>query len=61
MQIGERAHLLMVAWLEDDLLEVDGRQQIRWSCSGTRRSFADPGLRPGAASWRGQRGESERW
>lgn len=31
MQIGERAHLLMVAWLGDDLLEVDGRQQIRWS------------------------------
>jgi hypothetical protein len=31
VQIGERAHLLMVAWLGDDLLEVDGRQQIWWS------------------------------
>jgi hypothetical protein len=31
----------MVAWLGDDLLEVDGRQQIRWSCSGARRSFVN--------------------
>jgi hypothetical protein len=41
VQIEERAHLLMVAWLGDDLLEVDGRQQIRWSCSGARRSFVN--------------------